>query len=189
MLRSLVALLLLATLAISTNFDWEKIQLSRNETAGYPDIAFGEASSANATYTGPKCKIGPGDPGWPTVEEWNRFNATLGGALLRPVPPSAVCYSGQLYNAAACEFISNSSTRSRMFLDHPAATLTEWSGGNTCIAGLNVTGRKCEQGAYPVYVINATTVRHIQLGINFARNRNLRLVVKWVSLTTTSIYW
>lgn len=36
----------------------------------------------------------------------------------------------------------------------------------------------CTLGGYPVYVINATTVAHVQLGINFARNSNLRLVVK-----------
>lgn len=36
----------------------------------------------------------------------------------------------------------------------------------------------CTIGGYPSYVINATSVYQIQLGINFARNNNIRLVVK-----------
>ena len=36
----------------------------------------------------------------------------------------------------------------------------------------------CTLGGYPTYAINATNVAQIQLGINFARNNNIRLMVK-----------
>lgn len=36
----------------------------------------------------------------------------------------------------------------------------------------------CLQGAYPTYVVNASTVAQVQLAVNFARNSNIRLVVK-----------
>jgi len=36
----------------------------------------------------------------------------------------------------------------------------------------------CTLGGYPAYVVNASTVAQVQLGVNFARNRELRLVVK-----------
>lgn len=36
----------------------------------------------------------------------------------------------------------------------------------------------CTIGGYPYYVVNATTVAKIQLAVNFARNLNLRLVIK-----------
>lgn len=36
----------------------------------------------------------------------------------------------------------------------------------------------CTMGAYPTYVVNVSTVAQIQLAVNFARNANLRLVVK-----------
>jgi hypothetical protein len=42
-------------------------------------------------------------------------------------------------------------------------------------AKLNATG-KCTQGGWSVYVVNATTVK--QIAVNFARNKNLRLVIK-----------
>lgn len=36
----------------------------------------------------------------------------------------------------------------------------------------------CTLGGYPSYVVNASAVSDIQLAINFARNSNIRLVVK-----------
>ena len=43
--------------------------------------------------------------------------------------------------------------------------------------GYNYTDT-CEQGGYPTYAVNVSTVAQIQLAVNFARNANLRLVVK-----------
>lgn len=40
------------------------------------------------------------------------------------------------------------------------------------------TGANCTIGGFPVYSINATNVAQIQLGLNFARNLNVRLVVR-----------
>lgn len=172
----LLPLLSLATTAICTNFNWERTQLNANETFGYPDIQFGFTSGQNSTYSGPKCKVAPGDPGWPTVEEWQKFNTTLGGALLKPPPAAAACYPGELYDAAKCNIIA-SGNRTRYFIDNPVSVLTDWTTGNTCVVAKNPTGT-CTQGGFPVYVVNASTVRHIQLAVNFARNRNLRLVIK-----------
>jgi FAD binding domain len=36
----------------------------------------------------------------------------------------------------------------------------------------------CTRGNYPVYVINATTPAHVQIGVIFARLFNLRLIIK-----------
>lgn len=48
--------------------------------------------------------------------------------------------------------------------------------GLTCIPD-GQTGA-CTLGGYPSYVVNVTTVAQIQLAINFARNLNLRFVIK-----------
>lgn len=39
-------------------------------------------------------------------------------------------------------------------------------------------GVNCTIGGYPSYVINASDIRDVQLGVNFARNTGIRLVVK-----------
>jgi len=36
----------------------------------------------------------------------------------------------------------------------------------------------CYNGGYPEYVVNVSTVAQIQLAVNFARERNIRLVIK-----------
>lgn len=38
--------------------------------------------------------------------------------------------------------------------------------------------QSCTLGGYPSYAINVSTVSQIQLGVNFARNSNIRLVIK-----------
>lgn len=49
--------------------------------------------------------------------------------------------------------------------------------GLTCKPELGPNGQ-CTIGGYPVYVVNAKCVYHIQLAVNLARNLNIRLVVK-----------
>lgn len=49
--------------------------------------------------------------------------------------------------------------------------------GRTCLPS-NDTTASCTLGAYPIYALNASHVSQIQLAVNFARNANLRLVVK-----------
>jgi FAD/FMN-containing dehydrogenase len=36
----------------------------------------------------------------------------------------------------------------------------------------------CEQGGYPLYVVNVSSVAQIKLAVNFARNTGIRLVIK-----------
>lgn len=38
------------------------------------------------------CKCYPGDPCWPTGGEWAALNRTVGGRLVRAIPPGAACY-------------------------------------------------------------------------------------------------
>jgi hypothetical protein len=92
-------LLLFATTAFTLNFDYESIQLTEAETTGYPAIRFGGPDNPAPTED---CKVIPGDEDWPSDAEWTRFNETLGGALLKPVPLATPCYAGPLYNATQC---------------------------------------------------------------------------------------
>lgn len=172
-----LSLLPLASLSLCTNFPWEAVQLTEHEAENYPDIAFGDLTGRYARYRGPKCRASPGDHSWPSVKEWDRFNKTLGGALLKPVPPAAACYQGPYYDAKKCNFLLTQARQTRFYSDDPVSIFTDWPTGNTCSASANPVGN-CTQGGYPEYVVNATTVKHIQLAVNFARNRHLRLVIK-----------
>jgi len=65
----------------------------------------------------------------------------------------------------------------RIFIDDPITVFMQWPEGDTCSLTLNATGN-CTQGGWPVYVVNATTVKQIQIAVNFASNKKLRLVSK-----------
>lgn len=49
--------------------------------------------------------------------------------------------------------------------------------GRTCLPRLDPNAT-CELGSYPSYVMNVSTVAHVQVALNIARNLNIRLVIK-----------
>jgi hypothetical protein len=100
MLFAVLFLLSFVWSASAVNFDWEKIQLTEAETQNYAAIRFGDSVTASSQRD---CKIIPGDEDWPADTEWAKFNKTLGGALLKPLPLASVCYEGPQYDAARCQ--------------------------------------------------------------------------------------
>ena len=50
--------------------------------------------------------------------------------------------------------------------------------GETCHPARASPNTTCTLGGFPSYVVNITSVAQVQLAVNFARNANLRLVVK-----------
>ncbi|KAI0888068.1 FAD-binding domain-containing protein [Annulohypoxylon maeteangense] len=180
-MQSLLLLVLFA-LSISvkcTNFAFEEEQLVEADVRAFPAIAFGNSSAVTLLDDEPECREYPGSSNWPLEEEWLLLNQSLGGALIKGVPPAAVCYDGSFKDEAACTFLVRNSSMNRFYINNPVTVLSEWGEGDTCHATLQPqSGDTCTQGAFPTFVINATTARQIQIGVNFARNRNLRLVIK-----------
>ena len=153
-------------------------QLKERDTEGFPTIRFGTNRILPRASPLPRCKAFPGDQNWPSDNEWQRLNASLDGGLLKPSPPGAVCYpDNPLFNVAACDFLVNNASRTGFQFENPIAVGNVWPQGNTCPILVNPKGT-CTQGGYPSYVVNATTVKHVQLAVNFARNNNIRLVIK-----------
>ncbi|PMD39231.1 FAD binding domain-containing protein [Hyaloscypha variabilis F] len=145
------------------------------DVGNFSAIAFGDTTAPIANGT--SCRAFPGTPDWPIDEEWNHLNSTLGGALLKPTPLGAVCYNGTLLDPARCRYLLFNGSRDRVFLNDPLNVFTQWPEGETCPVAFNPQGN-CTQGGFPTYVVNVTTVKQIQIAVNFARNKNLRLVIK-----------
>jgi hypothetical protein len=103
LLITIFALTLLANV-FAVNFDWERDQLTENETLTNKAIRFG---SLDATPID-GCRNIPGDEDWPSEEDWSAFNQTLGGVLLKPKPLARVCYTGPSYNPHRCSQLQQS---------------------------------------------------------------------------------
>ncbi|KAK0729514.1 hypothetical protein B0H67DRAFT_479292 [Lasiosphaeris hirsuta] len=155
-------------------FPSELIQLTESDVGNFSALAFGNPSRASSA---PPCRGWPGTDSWPSDDEWKQLNVSLGGALLRPVPVASVCYKGEAYDAARCRYLVQQAGRTHFWIEDPLAVLTQWPQGSTCVAALNAQGN-CTRGGSPEYVVSATTVRHVQAAVNFARNKNVRLVIK-----------
>ncbi|KAF2639706.1 FAD/FMN-containing isoamyl alcohol oxidase-like protein MreA [Massarina eburnea CBS 473.64] len=167
-----ITLFTASTLAL--NFDWEAIQLTKVETHSYPAIRFGNVGDAIPRKV---CKSVPGDADWPNDAEWKRFNDTLGGVLLKPKPLALPCYTGPFYDQAKCESLKTGWGNMTLHANDPISVCSQWASGDACVPA-SQPNSTCSQGGFPVYVVNATTARHVQMALNFARNMNIRIVIK-----------
>ncbi|RDW88457.1 FAD binding protein-1 [Coleophoma cylindrospora] len=142
-------------------------------------FSFGSTNTTNATGPAHACKLLPGDQAWPSQRVWSVFDMLLGGTLIKTVPLAAPCYEDwPEYNATECTTITNGWGDSDVHALDPTSIMLPLYEGRTCMPpGLGPVDT-CTVGGYPSYVVNASTVAQIQLAVNFARNANLRLVIK-----------
>ncbi|KAF2739860.1 FAD-binding domain-containing protein [Polyplosphaeria fusca] len=133
-----------------------------------------------------KCKCYSDNACWPSSADWTALNTTVGGVLKRALPPAAVCHSKvstsansstSVYNAAACKNVQANWLNEQWLTDDPIANLWPLYTNNTCLPTDNPS-EPCTLGFYGTYVIMATTKEHIKAGIDFARTKNLRLIIR-----------
>jgi hypothetical protein len=114
-------------------------------------------------------------------------------------PPALPCYPGPAQNAAACAAIDVELTNQAFIAQNPIALsyptdscppINATAGNsctiadqpmNTCPSGNSTTKQPigvCSIGDQPRYTVNATSIADVAAGINFARQRNIRLVVR-----------
>ncbi|KAK7214219.1 hypothetical protein V2G26_021397 [Clonostachys chloroleuca] len=124
--------------------------------------------------SGLSCKCYRGDDCWPSPSDWETLNRTVGGTLRKVTPPAASCYnefdSMQTYDREACEAATA--------INSGVAPIGPYPTSETCLPTINPEDT-CLVGYLPEYVIMAETLEHIKTGgVDFARDRNLRLIVR-----------
>ncbi len=108
-------------------------------------------------------RVRPGDPAWPSEADWARLNQAVGSRLIKVQSPLAAC-SDAADNAACRETLKN--LRNPFYVgDQPGATqssgwLDAW------------------MSAPSAYAVAAESAADVVAAVNFARERNLRLVIK-----------
>ncbi|KAH8887603.1 hypothetical protein GQ53DRAFT_844110 [Thozetella sp. PMI_491] len=152
------------------------LEVSQRKYFGFGDTA---EPLVNKSRT---CKVFPGDADWPNDSVWKLFNGTLGGSLLKPVPAASVCYNNtefKNFSPSKCQNISASWNDAYSHEEDPIEVYVTGPEGNTCLPPtIDGARNSCTQGGYAVYSVNVSTVKDIQLAINFARNTGVRLVIK-----------
>lgn len=117
------------------------------------------------------------------------FNKTLGGALIRGVAPGSVCFPSEPnYSEEACSyartqwFNSTWHTEDPVSVDYPIWTNNScnpiWPNGTSVTGDANAGTRGCSIGAYPAYIVNATTSSQVGATLKWASTWNIRIIVK-----------
>lgn len=151
--------------------------ISNASTVALFDFASNDSDTASKRSTS-SCKVFPGDSAWPSTTIWKLFDLLLGGALIKTVPSAASCYDNWgVYNEAECDYVTTEWTDSYFHAADPTSVMWPLYQGRTCLPTSEASDN-CTLGGYPIYAINVTNVAQIQLAVNFARNTNIRLVIK-----------
>lgn len=113
------------------------------------------------------CKAFPGSADWPSINTWSSLNKTLGGRLVQPTPPGAVCHKGQSsFNADECSSVAKAWTTDEFHAANPVSVMWDQYANYTCLPQSNTT---CTSNGYPAYVVIASTPEHIQAGLEFGK--------------------
>ncbi|KAK5999244.1 VAO-type flavoprotein oxidase [Cladobotryum mycophilum] len=134
------------------------------------------ASAYCAPNQNSNCKAYPGSPDWPPSETWAQLNKTLGGRLLHPAPPGAVCHPGQpTYSPGQCPNVAKGWKVYEFHAENPISVMWDQFANYTCLPDKDAP---CSGAGYPAFVVNASTAEHVKIGVDFARQHNVRLNVK-----------
>ncbi|KAH0428727.1 FAD binding domain-containing protein [Colletotrichum camelliae] len=129
----------------------------------------------SADTTAP-CKSFPGSADWPSPGSWTALNESLGGRLLQPAAPGAVCHPGEpSYDAGRCAAVRAGWSRFDFHKADPVSVMWDNWSNDTCLPD---AAYLCRADGYSAFVVNATMPEHVKLGVDFARENNVRLIVK-----------
>ena len=108
-------------------------------------------------------RVRPSDPQWPSTTSWEKLSQAVEGNLLRPRALLAPCVDEP--NGVACADVMKNLRNPFYLGDH--------------VAGTQVSGWLDAWSPAPsAYAVAARNARHVAAAVNFARDHNLRLVVK-----------
>ncbi|KAJ3496268.1 hypothetical protein NLG97_g2784 [Lecanicillium saksenae] len=127
-----------------------------------------------------KCKCTPLDDCWPSKPTWSEFNATINGKLIRNQPIARPCYMGIGYDSEECQNIASNWSDNAWIANFPTGysyPLIETCAPINASLGLQHYPQ-CDLGNFPAYTVNATNATDVAAGIKFAKDHNIRLVIK-----------
>ncbi|GKZ60348.1 hypothetical protein AnigIFM49718_006690 [Aspergillus niger] len=128
-----------------------------------------------------QCRFQPGDACWPSRDDWKRLNESISGHLVRVYPIGHVCHEPYFDQASCNQLIHlqyDSNWRAEQLGALQSFNWENWPRENEiCTIEANPSS-VCGQGRIPLYSAVIHSVDEICAVVRFARQRNIRLVIK-----------
>ncbi|KAI0011566.1 isoamyl alcohol oxidase [Xylariaceae sp. FL0662B] len=139
-------------------------------------IAIVALSALNRVAAESECRCFPGDSCWPSEQTWSSFNASVGGKLIRTVPLGNVCHDPQ-YDKVGCDALKSVWTDPITHIESSHSVMSALYANASCDP-LAPREAECVIGTYVQYAVNASSADDISKTIEFAHERNIRLVIR-----------
>nr|POE87418.1 fad-linked oxidoreductase zeb1 [Quercus suber] len=125
------------------------------------------------------CRSIPGDPSWPSAAQWDVLNRTTGGKLIASVPLGSVCHDSVFgpYHEDKCNALRAKWYDYDTYLPSSASPMAPFFTNDTCNP-FTTRNTSCTARGYTAYAVNATGPADFQRTIAFAREHNIRLVIR-----------
>ncbi|EEQ31308.1 hypothetical protein McanMca71_004577 [Microsporum canis] len=127
----------------------------------------------------PQCRCFPGEPCWPKDKHWDAFNSTIGGKLVATIPIGSPCHDSSFGPAdpSACAILKSKWADPATHISSSSSLMSPFFANASCDPFLS-TNAQCVVGTYVQYAVAATNTDDFKKTIAFAKDRNLRLVVR-----------
>ncbi|PVH85595.1 FAD/FMN-containing dehydrogenase [Cadophora sp. DSE1049] len=139
-------------------------------------LANSALSTLFASPTSATCLCMPGEPCWPSSSTWDQLNSTVGGRLLATVPLGSPCHD-PVYNETACAALQNGWTNSQPHMESSSSIMAPFFANQSCDPFTPVS-RPCLLGNYVSYAVNVSCPDDVIVAVNFAKQNNIRLVIR-----------
>lgn len=137
------------------------------------------STSVQATL---QCKTTPLDAAWPSQEDWSALNRSVNGMLLRTTPVASSCWPNNPFDSTlSCNDVKANWSSTAFHAELPESLDYPMWANSSCIPP-GATGyeesRGCDLGGLPEYILNATSNEEVSTALQFASQRNIRIVIK-----------
>ncbi|KAL4939080.1 hypothetical protein BDV06DRAFT_199506 [Aspergillus oleicola] len=122
------------------------------------------------------CHCLPGDSCWPSVDQWNELNSTVGGRLIATVPIGHPCHE-PTYDATACAELQADWNYPQTHYASSSSIMQQYFANRSCDPFTD-KDTPCELGNYVSYAVDVSSSNDVVAAIKFAQDNNIRFVIK-----------
>ncbi|KAI0853139.1 FAD binding domain-containing protein [Daldinia vernicosa] len=123
-----------------------------------------------------QCRCIPGDPCWPSLSDWAAFNETVEGRLITTIPLASLCHE-PFYDEVKCTTLKQDWPYAQTHIPSSSSVLAPLAQNQSCDP-FTPPESACRLGNYPAYAVNASNADHVAATLRFAREQNIRLIIK-----------